>query len=60
MQPWHVFGGSINAPWQRRIGGQKPREKGRGLRAGGDYEGRMTELRVLAAPYDRHVRRDNL
>jgi len=49
MQPWHVFGGSINAVWQRRIGGQKPREKGaRGLRCApgdGSYEGRMTESR---------------
>lgn len=49
MQPWHVFAGSINAVWQRRIGGQKLREKGEGGRrlrsapGDGSYEGRMTE-----------------
>lgn len=50
MQPWHVFGGSINAVWQRRIGGQKASEQGgpRGTYvAPGGYEGRMTESREL-------------
>ncbi|KYM99490.1 hypothetical protein ALC62_09837 [Cyphomyrmex costatus] len=52
-----------NAAWQRRIGGQKSREKETvGYAApGSSYEGRMTESRgVLAVRYDRHVHRDNL